>query len=83
MFKLDSENEGELQFVGDVPSLKRPLPGVTPILITSLKFDSLGRLFMGGQDGFLRMAGMRSFRAMLWGTLQIGKKFTSTIFAVT
>jgi len=54
LFKLMGD-EGELTFVGDVPSLKRPLPGVTPILVTCLKFDSLGRLFMGGQDGFLRM----------------------------
>lgn len=45
----------ELKYIGDVPSLKRPLPGVRPILVTCLKFDSLGRLFMGGQDGFLRM----------------------------
>lgn len=61
LFKLvqntddEGENENELKFVGDVPSLKRPLPGVTPILVTCLEFDSLGRLFMGGQDGFLRM----------------------------
>lgn len=54
LFRLDAD-EGELKFVGDVPSLKRPLPGVTPILVTTLEFDSLGRLFMGGQDGFLRM----------------------------
>ena len=49
-------DEGELKFVGDVPSLRRPLPGVTPTLVTCLKFDSTGRLFMGGADGLLMMA---------------------------
>eukprot|EP00584_Thalassiosira_punctigera_P022092 CAMPEP_0172553884 /NCGR_PEP_ID=MMETSP1067-20121228/52227_1 /TAXON_ID=265564 ORGANISM="Thalassiosira punctigera, Strain Tpunct2005C2" /NCGR_SAMPLE_ID=MMETSP1067 /ASSEMBLY_ACC=CAM_ASM_000444 /LENGTH=559 /DNA_ID=CAMNT_0013342147 /DNA_START=109 /DNA_END=1788 /DNA_ORIENTATION=- len=47
--------ESELKYVGDVPSLKRPLPGVTPVLVTCLEFDSLGQLYIGGQDGFLRM----------------------------
>ena len=36
--------------------MKRPLPGAMPIVVTLLEFDSYGRLFMGGQDGFLRMA---------------------------
>ncbi|KAL9189994.1 hypothetical protein ACHAXT_009669 [Thalassiosira profunda] len=53
LFKL--AGEGELKFVGDVPSLKRPLPGTTPTLITCLQFDAAGRLFMGGADGLLRM----------------------------
>ena len=46
---------GELQAIGDVPSLRRPLPGTTPVLIPCLKFDSVGRLYMGGQDGLLRI----------------------------
>jgi len=31
------------------------IPGVTPVVITCLKFDSVGRLYMGGNDGLLRM----------------------------
>jgi len=50
-----ASDEG-LAFAGDIPLLKRPLPGTMPIVVTSLEFDSYGRLFMGGQDGFLRMA---------------------------
>jgi len=54
LFKLGN-NGGGLEYMGDVPSLKRPLPGVTPVLVTCLEFDSFGRLYVGGQDGFLRM----------------------------
>jgi len=46
---------GTLEFMGIVPTLARPLPGTVPTLVTSLKFDSLGRLFAGGADGYLRM----------------------------
>ncbi|KAL7466624.1 hypothetical protein ACHAXS_006917, partial [Conticribra weissflogii] len=46
---------GVLEFLGVVPTLARPLPGTVPTLVTSLKFDSLGRLFLGGADGYLRM----------------------------
>lgn len=53
LFRLTPE--GELRHAGDVPSLTRPLPGATPVLVTCLRFDSAGRLFVGGQDGFLRM----------------------------
>jgi len=54
LFRFDNDI-GELNYVADVPSLKRPLPGVTPTVITCLKFDSVGRLYMGGNDGLLRM----------------------------
>jgi len=54
LHKYNAKN-GELQAIGDVPTLRRPLPGTTPVLIPCLKFDSVGRLYMGGQDGLLRI----------------------------
>ncbi|KAL7548378.1 hypothetical protein ACHAWF_011671 [Thalassiosira exigua] len=53
--KLHRLEGGELRRLGDVPSLKRPLPGVTPVLATCLAFDASGRLHVGGQDGLLRI----------------------------
>jgi len=47
--------DGGLRFAGEVPGLDRPLPGARPSLVTCIEFDSLGRLFLGGQDGLLRM----------------------------
>mmetsp|Transcript_26121 Transcript_26121/g.62074 ORF Transcript_26121/g.62074 Transcript_26121/m.62074 type:complete len:532 (+) Transcript_26121:258-1853(+) len=52
---LSDAGKTELLYVGDVPSLQRPLPGVRPTLITCMKFDSAGRLYLGGQDGLLRV----------------------------
>ena len=45
---------GELERVGDVPGLARPLPGSPPVLVTCLQFDPSGRLYLGGRDGILR-----------------------------
>jgi len=60
LFKLEvKDGKSELKYVGEVP-------GVRPTLITSLKFDSFGRLFLGGEDGLLRMA---TFPETLNGTL--------------
>ena len=50
-----NNEEGGLKYVASVPTLLRPLPGAIPILVTCLKFDSMGRLYIGGNDGFLRM----------------------------
>ncbi len=47
---------GELKLIGEI------VPAVMPnnILVTCLKFDSLGRLYMGGQDGYLRTIDLNS-----------------------
>ena len=55
LFRYDNSDEYELQLMGEVTNLSRPLPGTTPAIITCLKFDSVGRLYMGGRDGLLRM----------------------------
>ena len=57
LFKLVSvgSSEDELQYIGDVLSLKQPLPGVTPIPVTCPKFHLFGHLLIGEEDGFLRM----------------------------
>ena len=47
---------GELERVGDVPGLVRPLPGSPPVLVACLRFDPSSRLYLGGRDGILRSA---------------------------
>ena len=47
--------QAELIPQGDIPSLTRLMPGALPIVVTSMKFDSFGRLYLGGSDGFLRI----------------------------
>lgn len=49
------EGTNVLEYVGSVPTLVRPLPGTTPTIVTSVEFNSLGKLFVGGSDGYLRM----------------------------
>eukprot|EP00985_Skeletonema_marinoi_P012936 scaffold6344_cov80-Skeletonema_marinoi.AAC.1 len=56
LFKyIDGSVPNVLEYVGSVPTLIRPLPGTTPTIVTSVRFNSLGQLFVGGNDGYLRM----------------------------
>ncbi|KAL3779239.1 hypothetical protein HJC23_010886 [Cyclotella cryptica] len=57
LFKLFEDTKGttELIYQGDVQSLIRPMPGALPVIVTCMKFDSIGRLYLGGSDGFLRI----------------------------
>lgn len=57
LFKLieTGQNEAELTHQGDIPALIRPMPGALPIVVTCMKFDSVGRLYLGCGDGFLRI----------------------------
>jgi hypothetical protein len=57
IFKLHEESS-ELVYEGDVQALIRRMPGALPIIITCMKFDSLGRLYLGGSDGFLRIVSL-------------------------
>ena len=45
-----STSSGELKLIGEIV----PAMMSNNILVTCLKFDSLGRLYMGGRDGYLR-----------------------------
>lgn len=54
--KSAGATEAELTHQGDVPGLIRPMPGALSIVVTCMKFDSVGRLYLGGSDGFLRIA---------------------------
>lgn len=54
LFKL-IENQRELVFQGEITALVRRMPGALPVIVTSMKFDSLGRLFLGCSDGYLRI----------------------------
>merc|ERR1712174_182109 len=57
LFKMFENNAAapELMHQGDIQSLIRPMPGALPIIVTCMKFDSIGRLYLGGSDGFLRI----------------------------
>jgi hypothetical protein len=56
LFKLmENGNQVELMPQGDVQALIRLMPGALPIIVTCMKFDSFGRLYLGGSDGFLRI----------------------------
>jgi len=56
LFKLmENGNHVELMPQGDVQALIRLMPGALPIIVTCMKFDSFGRLYLGGSDGFLRI----------------------------
>lgn len=54
IFKL-AENKSQLVYGGEISALIRRMPGALPVIVTSMKFDSLGRLFLGCSDGFLRV----------------------------
>ena len=54
IFKLLTSSR-ELKLIGEVLATPN-----NRILVTCLKFDSLGRLYMGGQDGHLRMVDLSS-----------------------
>lgn len=49
------EGDNELLYEGDVHALIRKMPGALPIVVTCIKFDSTGRLYIGCSDGFLRI----------------------------
>ena len=56
LFKLlEDGNQAELLPQGDVKALIRLMPGALPIVVTCMKFDSYGRLYLGCSDGFLRI----------------------------
>jgi len=56
LFKLlEDGNQVELLPQGDVKALIRLMPGALPIVVTCMKFDSYGRLYLGCSDGFLRI----------------------------
>ncbi|KAL7488264.1 hypothetical protein ACHAW6_013836 [Cyclotella cf. meneghiniana] len=57
LFKLFENARGmtELVYQGYVQALIRPMPGALPVIVTCMKFDSIGRLYLGGSDGFLRI----------------------------
>ncbi|KAL7495353.1 hypothetical protein ACHAWT_004508 [Skeletonema menzelii] len=56
LFKLlEDGNQAELMPQGDVKALIRLMPGALPIVVTCMKFDSYGRLYLGCSDGFLRI----------------------------
>jgi len=57
LFKLFENARGmtELMYQGEVQALVRPMPGALPVIVTCMKFDSIGRLYLGGSDGFLRI----------------------------
>ena len=53
--KIFKFQRDELIYQGDVPALIRRMPGALPVIVTCMKFDSLGRLYLGCSDGFLRI----------------------------
>jgi hypothetical protein len=57
IFKLQNHIEvgTVLSYQTSVQTLIRPMPGALPIIVTCMKFDSAGRLYLGGSDGFLRL----------------------------
>ena len=56
LFKLlEDGNQAELVPQGDVQALIPLITGALPIVVTCMKFDSYGRLYLGCCDGFLRI----------------------------
>ena len=53
--KIFKFHNDELIYQGDVQALIRRMPGALPVIVTCMKFDSLGRLYLGCSDGFLRI----------------------------